>query len=698
MRHLRRRMRGVAVLLASMLAIGGVAAPVAYAAESYNGGAADYPRHVMNDHTPFGFRFSALNSGETTTQLEPSAQYYVKVRLTTAPTPSSATNRGFTWNASSGRWVQEREAWTEFPTVTTNANGEIPLTWVYAKVGDENVSGSRYVLVSLSRTGTGSTFNPSSPPQITVMDAATEGSWVHNGIAMPAGSDNKRAAVRGPDSNGDLNNDPSMLYALWQTEANLVDDDGDGTIDTGEDWGPAGVVGDFRMQAPAETTVTVSTNRLLRFDDFKTGPVDCDIAVGADDMIAPSRVTGLVATAASNAVSLSWDPATDDGGSGLGGYNVYRWQTIAGATPPYTPAPLLVGTTAAGVTSFFDDTAVNDVEYAYTVRAVDADTNVGPRADTALATPAAANQLDRDWGENRYETALAISEANYADDSVDTVVIATGRDFPDALAASGLAGAHGSPLLLVGPTVTAALTAEIDRLGATSVALVGGEAAIPATVFNALDAKYDVERIWGPDRYATAAEVAREIATLGGVSDAAYFVRGDEFADALSVSPFAYSLSTPVLLVRTSSVPQATEDVIDELGVTSGWIAGGLAAVDADAADDLETLIGAVPVRWSGADRYATAAAVAQAHVGLMVADYSYIGIATGRNFADALGGGAAAGYNGGVLLLTQPETLSAATSAIIAANTATIEQVVVFGGEMAVSPQVYDQLAQLLE
>jgi len=29
------------------------------------------------------------------------------------------TNRGFTWNPSTRKWVQERDAWTVFPTVTT---------------------------------------------------------------------------------------------------------------------------------------------------------------------------------------------------------------------------------------------------------------------------------------------------------------------------------------------------------------------------------------------------------------------------------------------------------------------------------------------------------------------------------------------------------------------------------------------------
>ena len=699
----------MAVLLSALLVVIGVPAAPAYAADPYEGGAEDYPLYVMNDHTPIGLRYSA---DTTPTGLLPSTQYYVKVRFTVGTSPSSSSNRGYTWNPTTSRWVQEHENWTEFPTVWTDSegrilsssNGKVGLEWVYAKFGDENMSGDYYLLVSLSATGAASTYNPADPPLVTVLDAATEGSWVHNGIDMAdlgAATNGTRAALRGPTSNGDKTNDTSPLFSLWQTEANLVDDDGDGEIDEAdEDWGPFGTVGDFRMGAPVDTTATVSTNRVLRFDDFKTAAeADCDLAVGAADTVAPARVMNLEATGVTNQVELSWDAAADTGGSGLGGYNIYRWETVDPTTaPPFTPVPSLVATTTAGVTSFTDTTVANGVSYSYHVRAVDADTNVGPRSASVEVIPPGANDLFRDWGTDRYATALDISQATFADGSATTVVLATGADFPDALAASGLAGAYGSPLLLVGSSVTTALTDELDRLGATSVVLVGGEKAISADIADALAADYAVERVAGNDRYETAADVARKIVDLGGVSDAAYFVRGDDFADALSVSPFAYSGMTPVLLVSTGSVPLATSAVIDELGVSTGMIAGGEAAVSADTAADLEALLGSLPVRWSGSDRYETAAAVAQAHVDDALAGYGYVGIATGRNFADALGGGAAAGANGGVLLLTQPDTLSAPTQTAIEDNLIYIEELHVFGGEAAIAQLVYDQLDAILQ
>ena len=696
-----------ALLLSVILACAMLPIAPAYAASTYVGGVVDPLLHVLNDHTPIGVRFSA----ETTpTGLLPSTRYYVKFRFTVGSSPSTTTNRGFTWNPGSGRWVQEHEPWTEFPTVWTdsegrilNKNGDVAPEWVFAKFGDERLSGTYHMMVSLSATGAATTYNPLDPPEVTVLDASTAGGWVHNGIDMAtlgAAVDATRAAVRGPDSTGDGDTDPSLLHALNQTEANAIDDDADGAIDEAdEDRGPAGTAGDFYLGVPAETTVTVSTKRKLRFDDFLTAPADCDLAVGADDMTPPGQVQGLSASGAPHLVHLAWDAASDDGGSGLAAYGVYRWETPdPTSVQMFTPPASLIATLSPDVTEYADTDVVPGTGYSYTVRAFDADTNVGPRSNVVAAIPWYANELYRDWGTDRYATALDISRKTFVDGSVDTVVIATGADFPDALAASGLAGAYGSPLLLVGSAVTPALIDELERLGTSTVVLVGGEKAISADVAGTLDDDYVVKRVAGADRYETAAEIAREIERLGGVSDTAYFVRGDDFADALAVAPFAYAQSTPVLLVLPTGVPEATRLAIADLGTETGIIAGGPVAVGAGAARILETLLGSEPERLDGDDRYETAVAVVRYHIDAEQATYHYVGVATGRVFADALGGGAAAGANGGALLLTQPDSLPEPTRIALNANAPMIEQLHVFGGDAAVTAGVYDAIDAILQ
>ncbi|MHB1017795.1 MAG: cell wall-binding repeat-containing protein [Coriobacteriia bacterium] len=691
--------RLLAASLAAALLLGGIAVVPASAAETFNLAYVEAPRYVMNDHTPFGVRFSA----DASSALEPNTTYYMKVRFSPKTTPQNVSNRGFTWNDEAGAWSQERGEWFDCPTITTKADGSIENTWIYGKFGDETKSGDYYLIISLSKLGAASTYNSLDPRKVTVLDAATGGSWIHNAAAATGTKlDAGRFAVRESTSTGDQDGEPAALLSLWETEFNGIDDDANGFIDdANENQGPAATLtGDYRSSVPSNTVVDIYIKRAANpaGQDFTTGPADCDIAVGATDIVPPSAATDVTATPQPGAVELTWTPTTDAGGSGLAGYHVYRWPTEITVSPGYTTNPaVLIGSSA--VTSFTDTTARAGIEYAYRVRAVDGDTNVSPRSNTATVIALGSKDLSRDFGSNRYDTALAVSRSTFATGSVETtVVIATGEEFADALAGSSLAGVHGSPLLLVGPTVTPQLTAEIDRLGATDVVLVGGTGPIPQSIQDALAAKYNVKRVAGLNRYETAAEVAREVAAFGGNTGEAYFVRGDDFADAIAVSPFAYNLNTPVLLVQTTGVTTWTETVINELGIGSGMIAGGTGAVDADTAADLETLLGAPLVRWAGATRFETASLAAQYHVAEGLATYNYVGIATGYNFPDALGGGAAAGASGGVLLLTRVDSLVPETKAVIEANAAFIDEVHVFGGVGAVNAAVYDLIADALQ
>ncbi len=691
--------RLMSVMVAAMVLLGGVAVVPASAAESYSLGSIEAPKYVMNDHTPFGVRFSVDASGGLT----PDTTYYVKARFSPKTTPQNVNNRGFTWNEATGSWVQERGDWEDNPTVTTGSDGSIANTWVYAKFGDETKSGDYYLIISLSQFGADSTYNSLEPPKVTVLDAATGGSWIHNGTTVTGSKiDGGRFAVRSSGSVDDQDESTSTLYSLWEMESNGIDDDANGLVDdANEDQGPTGVLsGDYRSSVPSDTVVDIYLRRgqTATIDDFTTGPVDCDIAVGATDTTPPTAASDVTATATPDGVMLSWDAATDAGGSELAGYTVYRWPVAIIDSPGYTTNPAVLIGTATG-TTFIDATTIAGVEYAYRVRAVDGDTNVGPRSNTATAIAVGRNEIARDFGDSRYATAFSVSEATFATDSVETtVVVATGEDFADALAGSSLAGVHGSPLLLAHESVLDELMAEIDRLGATDVVLIGGTGVISQGIEDALAASYNVKRVFGANRFETAAEVAREVAAFGGNTADAYFVRGDDFADAISVSPFAYSTQTPVLLVQTTGVPSWTEDVIDELGIGSGMIAGGVGAVDANAEADLETLLGAPVVRWEGAGRFETAALAAQWHVDQGLASFGYVGIATGYNFPDALGGGAAAGANGGVLLLTRVDSLVPETRAILEDNVALMDAVHVFGGVGAVNTSVYSAIQSILQ
>ncbi len=308
------------------------------------------------------------------------------------------------------------------------------------------------------------------------------------------------------------------------------------------------------------------------------------------------------------------------------------------------------------------------------------------------------NSVVRMYGPTRYETGQAIVRSTSFE--ATTAILASGMGYADALSAAGVAGAYNAPLLLTAPTSLSNVVAvQLVEMGVERVIIIGGTPAVSASVSSALtDGGFIVERISGSDRYATSAACAARVQSMVGTTDA-FVVRGDGFADALAVSPFAYTQTMPVLLTKPTALPPAIKAFLEDNDVAKVYIAGGTPAVSAGVATAIDALnSGSTSVtRLAGADRYKTARAVADFGVGQGWNDYSFVGVATGSNFPDALAGGVGCGRMGGVLLLTSPTTLSASTSGAITNNVATIDRVAVFGSSSAVSSGVYTAIDNLV-
>ncbi len=299
--------------------------------------------------------------------------------------------------------------------------------------------------------------------------------------------------------------------------------------------------------------------------------------------------------------------------------------------------------------------------------------------------------LERLEGTDRYKTACEIWRSEMS--SAQTAIIVTGENFPDALSASALAGAVNGPLLLVQKNaIPAAVTALLSDFGVTDCIIVGGETVVSPGVENMLKNTYIVSRIDGTDRYATAAKVALEVKNrMGRAFPGAVFVAtGASFPDALAASPIAYATGMPILLTRTTALPADSTNAIEDVGATEAIVVGSDTVVSAAVYNQLGTT-GSITTRdrWYGANRYETARDVASEAVDAGLGAWQYTGIATGTNFPDALAGGAAAGSAGGVLLLTDPTTLSSATRGAITTNKAKIFSIHIFGSDKAVTTSV---------
>ena len=113
-------------------------------------------------------------------------------------------------------------------------------------------------------------------------------------------------------------------------------------------------------------------------------------------------------------------------------------------------------------------------------------------------------------GSNRYATAAAVSKA-YVSKVGGTVFVATGANFPDALAGAAAAGAMGAPILLVAQgSVPTATATELTRLKPAKIVILGSTGVVSDAVASDLGHyAASVTRLAGSNRYATAAAVSK---------------------------------------------------------------------------------------------------------------------------------------------------------------------------------------------
>ncbi|MHB8463502.1 MAG: cell wall-binding repeat-containing protein [Acidimicrobiales bacterium] len=112
-----------------------------------------------------------------------------------------------------------------------------------------------------------------------------------------------------------------------------------------------------------------------------------------------------------------------------------------------------------------------------TIRVMGGTSAVGATVVSALQTAAPDASVQRVSGPDRFSTAAALSRALYPGGALGAFV-ATGFDFPDALSAAVAASGHGPVLLVADPPYASPAIAELQRLGAQTLTVVGGVAAV----------------------------------------------------------------------------------------------------------------------------------------------------------------------------------------------------------------------------
>ena len=294
-------------------------------------------------------------------------------------------------------------------------------------------------------------------------------------------------------------------------------------------------------------------------------------------------------------------------------------------------------------------------------------------------------------GKNRFATAAEVSKSMRTKTNV--VVLANGMDYADALAGVPIARSMIAPILLTrSDTLPGETLAEIKRLGAKNVLLLGGEGAISENVVKTLkDNGCNTQRIAGANRFETAVKIAQQ---LNSSPEEVFFVYGLDFADALSSGTVAAIKGAPIVYLRTDgTIDKATADYLASLKkqgcVSKAYVIGGEGVISNAMMAKAGSALGVTPKRISGANRYETCTAV-----NTFFADFfqrKTVCAAKGLDFPDALAGGVLAAWTDTPILLAD-NALRTSQKQYLKSKNANVFHVL--GGTGAVPDKLVNEIA----
>ena len=177
-------------------------------------------------------------------------------------------------------------------------------------------------------------------------------------------------------------------------------------------------------------------------------------------------------------------------------------------------------------------------------------------------------------GENRYETSVKIAEHLLeltGKDRFEEAFVVNASNFPDALSIAPEAGRRQAPILLArGDAFHTATEGFINSANIENLTAIGGDTVVSKT----LAEDYNMERIFGTNRYTTALEVAKTYETA---SNRVYVATGLNFPDALSAGVVAGINHSSIVLVKEEN---QSKDLLEFLATRQLTVIGGDAVVN----------------------------------------------------------------------------------------------------------------------
>lgn len=198
----------------------------------------------------------------------------------------------------------------------------------------------------------------------------------------------------------------------------------------------------------------------------------------------------------------------------------------------------------------------------------------------AVAVGLSDYEVERISGVDRFATSLAIAAKVDLGYTKYSAILVDGYNYPDALASSVIAGSKRAPILLTRPDgLPESIKNYLDDTSREQVMVVGGENSVSAGVvkdLRTIQTLVNVQRIAGPDRFATAIKAAE----YGKSSPENILIAsGLGHADALVAGALTEKLQAPVILVETHAIPKVVENYLGEHKNVDRIIVGGTSVV-----------------------------------------------------------------------------------------------------------------------
>ena len=179
----------------------------------------------------------------------------------------------------------------------------------------------------------------------------------------------------------------------------------------------------------------------------------------------------------------------------------------------------------------------------------------------------------------------------------ETVIIANGRNFPDALSVSSFSASGQTPIVFAEKDTIPQSTLDfLNKYDLSNSIVIGGTGAISDSILQKLP---NPVRISGKDRFETNTKVIDYFVGENDINGF-LFATGRNFPDALAGGPLSAKMNYPLVLVDSGDVPDNTKTYVEQKvddeyttfdDYSDMYTLGGIGAVTPKVAWELDNIV-----------------------------------------------------------------------------------------------------------